>query len=151
MGGGVFLGWSLGANDAANVFGTAVAARIISFRKACIICGLTVILGAALQGEAGIHTLAKLSDLTPNAPTGQVHRMLLIISLAAAMTITIMTAFRLPVSASQAVVGAVLGVGLVVKNVDWAMSRPFGGLHPVLFHYNLFHRFHHNRWFVRSS
>ena len=28
LGGGVFLGWTLGANDAANVFGTAVAARM---------------------------------------------------------------------------------------------------------------------------
>jgi len=30
---GLFLGWSLGANDAANVFGTAVGTRMIKFRK----------------------------------------------------------------------------------------------------------------------
>lgn len=34
---GLFLGWSLGANDAANVFGTAVASRMIKFRTAAII------------------------------------------------------------------------------------------------------------------
>ena len=27
--GGLFLGWSLGANDAANVFGTAVGSRMV--------------------------------------------------------------------------------------------------------------------------
>ncbi|MFC1783380.1 inorganic phosphate transporter [Planctomycetota bacterium] len=154
MGGGVFLGWSLGANDAANVFGTAVAARIITFRKACIICGLAVILGAWLQGEAGIHTLAKLSNLTPEAPAGQIRQMLLIISLAAALTTTIMTAFRLPVSASQAVVGAVLGVGLVVRNVDWAilgkvitcwLATPIGAMLIACVVYRLL------GWFIRKA
>ncbi len=28
---GLFLGWSLGANDAANVFGTAVGTRMVRF------------------------------------------------------------------------------------------------------------------------
>ena len=35
---GLFLGWSLGANDAANVFGTAVGARMIRFGTAAAIC-----------------------------------------------------------------------------------------------------------------
>ena len=36
LAGGLYLGWALGANDAANVFGTAVASRIITFRKCTI-------------------------------------------------------------------------------------------------------------------
>ncbi|MEE2599228.1 MAG: inorganic phosphate transporter, partial [SAR324 cluster bacterium] len=43
---GVFLGWSLGANDAANVFGTAVGSRMVRFTTAAIICGIFVVLGA---------------------------------------------------------------------------------------------------------
>ncbi len=35
---GLLLGWSLGANDAANVFGSAVGSKMVSFRKAAIIC-----------------------------------------------------------------------------------------------------------------
>ena len=31
--GGLFLGWSLGANDAANVFGTAVGTRMVRFKQ----------------------------------------------------------------------------------------------------------------------
>jgi PiT family inorganic phosphate transporter len=82
---------------------------------------LAVILGAWFQGEAGIHTLGKLSDLTPDAPSASISRMLLIISLAAAITTTMMTVFRLPVSTSQALVGAIVGVGLAVKNVEWPL------------------------------
>ena len=60
LGGGLYLGWALGANDAANVFGTAVASRIISYRRASILCGGAVILGAFVQGQAGIKTLSGL-------------------------------------------------------------------------------------------
>ena len=49
--GGLFLGWSLGANDAANVFGTAVGTRMIRFRTAAIICSIFVILGAIIIGS----------------------------------------------------------------------------------------------------
>ena len=35
---GLFLGWSLGANDAANVFGTAVGTRMVKFSTAAFIC-----------------------------------------------------------------------------------------------------------------
>lgn len=37
---GFFLGWSLGANDASNVFGTAVGSRMIRFRTAAIYCSI---------------------------------------------------------------------------------------------------------------
>jgi len=39
---GLFLGWSLGANDAANVFGTAVGTRMVNFRVAATICAVFV-------------------------------------------------------------------------------------------------------------
>jgi inorganic phosphate transporter, PiT family len=101
--GGIFLGWSLGANGASNMFGSAVGSRIISFRKACVICSLAIIVGALLQGQAGLHALGDL--------TWSLHKTnLIIISVAAALTVTGMTIFRLPVSVAQAVVGAVTGV-----------------------------------------
>ncbi len=34
---GLFLGWSLGANDAANIFGTAVGTRMLRFKTAAIV------------------------------------------------------------------------------------------------------------------
>ncbi len=50
---GVFLGWALGSNDASNVFGTAVASRMIKFWTAAVLCSVFVVLGAVLQGAGG--------------------------------------------------------------------------------------------------
>jgi PiT family inorganic phosphate transporter len=127
--GGLFLGWALGANDAANVFGAAVAARIVSYRKACLLCGLAVILGAWMQGEAGIDTLSGLTDQTVTT--------LIITTVSAACTVTVMTLLRLPISTSQAMVGAITGIGLATGNVNWAglekvvvcwVATPFGAM-----------------------
>jgi len=42
---GLFLGWSQGANDAANIFGFAVTSRMLRFRTAAILFTLFVITG----------------------------------------------------------------------------------------------------------
>ncbi len=54
---GLFLGWSLGANDAANVFGTAVGTRMIRFKTAAIIASIFVVIGAVIGGAGATHTL----------------------------------------------------------------------------------------------
>ena len=101
----VYLGWALGANDASNVFGTTVASKMISFRTAALLCAAFVILGALLGGAAGMETLGGLSEFDSTAAVGA--------SLAAAMAVTLMTVLSLPVSTSQAVVGAIIGYGLL--------------------------------------
>ena len=45
---GLFLGWSLGANDASNLFGTAIGSKMVKFRTAAIIASIFVILGATV-------------------------------------------------------------------------------------------------------
>ncbi|MDR4987641.1 MAG: inorganic phosphate transporter, partial [Bacteroidales bacterium] len=57
---GLLLGWSLGSNDAANIFGTAVGSRMISFRKAAWIASIFVIIGAVFQGRGASETLTSL-------------------------------------------------------------------------------------------
>jgi hypothetical protein len=61
--GGLFLGWSLGANDAANVFGTAVGTRMVRFKTAAIVCSIFVILGAIISGAGTTETLGKLGAI----------------------------------------------------------------------------------------
>ncbi|HDR05849.1 MAG TPA: inorganic phosphate transporter [Candidatus Marinimicrobia bacterium] len=99
---GLFLGWSLGANDAANVFGTAVGSRMIRFTTAAIIASIFVIIGAVAGGAGAAHTLGALGSV--NALAGS-----FMVALAAAFTVYTMTRFSLPVSTSQAVVGAIIG------------------------------------------
>lgn len=99
---GLFLGWSLGANDAANIFGTAVGTKMIRFKTAAIICGIFVIIGAVVSGAGATHTLGKLGAV--NALAGA-----FMVALAAAFTVFWMTKLKLPVSTSQAIVGAIIG------------------------------------------
>jgi PiT family inorganic phosphate transporter len=99
---GLFLGWSLGANDAANVFGTAVGTRMISFRKAAIFCGIFVILGAVVSGAGASKTLGELGAV--NAIAGA-----FVTALAAALTVYWLTVLGYPVSTTQAIVGAIIG------------------------------------------
>lgn len=106
---GLFLGWSLGANDASHVFGSAVGSRMVSFRKAAIIASIFVIFGAVLQGGGAAHTLGKLGGV--NAIGGSFT-----LALAAAITLYVMTKFSLPVSSTQAVVGAIIGWNLFTGN-----------------------------------
>ena len=59
----LFLGWALGANDAANVFGTAVGSRMVRFSTAAIICSVFVLLGAVMSGAGASETLGKLGAI----------------------------------------------------------------------------------------
>ena len=102
---GLFLGWSLGANDAANVFGTAVGTKMIRFRTAAIIASIFVIIGAVVSGAGASHTLGKLGSI--NALPGAFT-----VAFSAGFTVFIMTKLRLPVSTSQAIVGAIIGWNL---------------------------------------
>jgi phosphate/sulfate permease len=106
---GLFLGWSLGANDASNVFGSAVGSKMLSFRKAAIIATLCVILGAVLQGSGATQTLGKLGAV--NALGGSFT-----VALSAAITVYLMTKFAIPVSSTQAIVGAIIGWNLFTGN-----------------------------------
>ena len=66
LGGGLFLGWALGANDSANVFGTAVGTRMLRFGVAAMLCSIGVVLGAVISGAGATETLnqrALLSSL----------------------------------------------------------------------------------------
>ena len=50
---GVFLGSSLGSNDASNVFGTAVASRMVKFWTAAVLCSVFNLFAAASTAGAG--------------------------------------------------------------------------------------------------
>ena len=102
---GLFLGWALGANDAANVFGTAVGTRMIRFSTAAIICSIFVILGAVFSGAGAAHTLGKLGAI--NALPGS-----FMAAFSAGLSVYLMTKARLSVSTSQAIVGAIIGWNL---------------------------------------
>ena len=99
---GLFLGWALGANDAANVFGTAVGTRMIRFSTAAIICSVFVVIGAVASGAGAAHTLGKLGSI--NALGGS-----FMAAFSAALAVYMMTKAGVPVSTTQAIVGSIIG------------------------------------------
>lgn len=99
---GLFLGWSLGANHAVNVFGTAVVSRMVKFKNAAVIAGIFVILGCVFGGEGTTKTLNTLGAV--NAIAGSFT-----VALAVGASVFIMTKLKLPVSTSQAIVGGIVG------------------------------------------
>jgi len=106
------MGWSLGANDAANIFGTGVTSRLIRYRTAIILLSVFVLLGAVIEGEKCMGSLRNLGDLGFNQA--------FFCTLSAALAITILTVLRIPASTSQAIVGAIVGATILVSRPNWA-------------------------------
>lgn len=139
--GGIFLGWSLGANDAANVFGTAVSSRMLRFGTAAVLASVFVVIGALMEGQTAIDTLRGLTRIN--------LLQAVIASVAAAVTVTGMTLLGQPVSTSQAVVGAILGIGLINGQLNLAglgkvvlcwLGTPVGGALSAVLLYALLGR-----------
>lgn len=102
---GIYLGWALGANDAANVFGTGVTSGLVSYKLAVILTAIFVILGAVMEGTKCFDTVGYFTSLTLFTA--------LLVTLSAAITVTLMTRLKLPVSTSQAILGAIVGIAIV--------------------------------------
>ena len=130
---GLFMGWSLGTNDAANAFGTAVATRVIKYRTAIIIIAIMVLLGAALLGHNNIDKLSSIAtnnevvaspeDVEQAVKDGTLASLRLksalkafIIFACAGITVFVMSYLKFPVSANQSITGAVIGWGFCYAN-----------------------------------
>jgi len=135
---GLFLGWSLGANDAANLFGAAVGAKVVKFRTAAIIMCIFVVLGAVSSGSGASHTLGKLGAISSLSGA-------FIVALSSAVTIFYMTKYGLPVSTSQSIVGAIVGWNLFTSSPTsmntlskivstWILCPVLAALFSILFY-----------------
>lgn len=107
----VFFGWTLGRNDAANIYGTTVTSGILKYRSAALISSFAVLAGAILGGAGGMQTLSSLSSHTLLSAS--------VNAAAAGISVLLLNRLGLPVSSSQAVVGSVVGIGLLSGSVDW--------------------------------
>ena len=123
------MGWSLGTNDAANAFGTAVATRVVSYRTAVSIIAVLVIVGAYTGGANNIDKVAELAtsnqviasvdEVTEAIEEDEDKELRLksaikaaIIFTCAALTVFAMSYLKFPVSANQSITGAIIGWGL---------------------------------------
>ena len=126
---GVFMGWSLGTNDGANAFGTAVATGVIKYKHAIIIIAVFCILGACLAGAGNLTSVSGLAtsngvmaspeDLNEVETEEDEQKLILksalkaaIIFLCSGITVFVMSYLKFPVSANQSITGAIIGWGL---------------------------------------
>jgi inorganic phosphate transporter, PiT family len=133
---GLFLGWFIGAIDAANLFGYAVNSKMVNFIKLSFFAGFFIILGAVCNGDATSETISNLGQI--NSPSSS-----FVIALAAGITIFALYKLHYQNSAVQAVVGAILGWILFTGHTTglnslgqiftvWIISPILGGLFSAL-------------------
>jgi PiT family inorganic phosphate transporter len=116
---GLFLGWGIGANDSANIFGAAVATNSVRYKTATILIAIFVILGSVFEG-------AKLYHGYSFADTTTTMEMAFICTLGAALTVLTLTYFGLPGSTSQAAVGGVMGIAILSSGMGGANWEKLG-------------------------
>src|SRR5690625_4335692 len=100
------MAFSWGANDVANATGVIVGAGLLEANWAAVLGGIGIAVGVATWGYKVMQTVG--SGITALAPP-----MAFIAEFAAALNVQIYTLFGIPVSTTHAIVGAIIGVGLV--------------------------------------
>ncbi|NOX44228.1 MAG: inorganic phosphate transporter [Caldiserica bacterium] len=105
--GGFYVGWNIGANDTANCVGTSVGSGLLSYRGAIVLVSLFVVIGGLLQGGNVAMTVGK-GVVEVELPQAAV----LVALISAGVFVTLATVLKLPVSTTQAIVGAVAGIGM---------------------------------------
>ena len=120
IGGGLalYMAWAIGANDVANAMGTSVGSGALRIWQAVIVAGLLEFGGAFLAGGHVTDTVRKgILDV------GMLEEKFLVCgmlgSLASAATLLLLaTRMGMPVSTTHAIVGAIVGFGVVRVGLD---------------------------------
>jgi len=138
---GLYMAWNIGANDVANSMSTAVGSNAITLRQALVIASILNFLGAVLVGKHVTDTIQnKIVDVAIIAD----HELMLgfmAALLSAGIFVTLSTWKELPVSTTHAVIGGIIGFGLIeggmsmvkwgtVENIaaSWVISPIAGGV-----------------------
>lgn len=118
----LLLAWINGANNAGNVVGVAVGARSISAKRALQLAFIFEIAGSVLLGHYVSTTIMRgiidPRQLGENALLTGV----LVVAFSAALWMFTATYLRVPLSVTQAVVGGVVGFGVValgIRGIMW--------------------------------
>ncbi|WP_372767526.1 inorganic phosphate transporter [Pseudoalteromonas sp.] len=148
------MAFAHGSNDVANAIGPLAAVVSIVqhdgeiVKKSALVWwilplgGLGIVIGLAVLGKKVIKTIGEgITHLTPSRGFAA--------ELAAASTVVIASGTGLPISTTQTLVGAVLGVGMargiaalnlsVVRNivVSWVITLPVGAVLAIVIYYLL--------------
>lgn len=135
--GGLYMAWTIGANDVANAMGTSVGSGAITLVGAIVIAGTLEFSGAVLIGSNVTETISKgIIDVSLFEPTGSLGEEgptylavgMLSGLIGAAIWVHLATVFGLPVSTTHSIVGSVIGIGLVSFGFGGVQWGPLVGI-----------------------
>jgi len=123
--GGLYMAWTIGANDVANAMGTSVGSGALTLRGAIIVAAIFEFGGAMLVGGSVTDTIRKgIVDLGAVSSDPMVVALGMTCCLiAAALWLNLATFAGWPVSTTHSIVGAVVGFGVAaggMRAVDWS-------------------------------
>jgi len=111
----------------------------VKYRLAVVLSAIFILIGALLEGSRGLETISSVSSQT--LLTASVS------TIGAAISMTLMTYLGIPSSSSQAMMGAILGIGILNSTVDWSVltkvvicwiTTPIGAAIGSFFLYKIF-------------
>lgn len=117
---GFYLLWNIGANDVANAVGTSIGSGAITLKKAILITAILEFAGAFLVGSNVSETIQS-GIINPSSFAKDPFIFILGMFgalLSTAIWLNIATYFKWPVSTTHAIVGALMGFGIVIAGVS---------------------------------
>jgi PiT family inorganic phosphate transporter len=117
---GLWMTWGIGANDLANIMSPALGSKAISVRQAIFIAVIFEIAGAFLGGSEVTETIRSGiidAERLANTPQLLIYGMLSVL-FAGAIWINAASYMGMPVSITNAVIGALVGVGAIALGID---------------------------------
>lgn len=150
----------MGANDASNIFGTAVGTKMLRFSVAAVIASIFITLGSVISGQNTADTLNTLGSINALPAAFAV-------SLSSALAVFLMLKSGISVSISQAIVGGIVGWNLYTDNPtdmtaltkicsSWVICPIISGVIAVCLYLGLKKILHYNKmhilwqdWIVR--
>jgi PiT family inorganic phosphate transporter len=140
-----YMALNVGANDVANNMGPAVGSRAISMTGALIIAAIFEAAGALLAGGDVVSTVARDLLTVPDMEGRAFVMVMMSALLASALWVNLATFIGAPVSTTHAVVGGVVGAGIMSAGfsvvawpvigsiaLSWVISPVMGGLFAAL-------------------
>ena len=121
---GLYMAWTIGANDVANAMGTSVGSGALTLRGAIVVAAIFEFGGAMLVGGSVTNTIRKgIVDIQALGADPMVMAVgMTCCLLSAALWLNLATYAGWPVSTTHSIVGSVVGFGVTaggMSAVDW--------------------------------
>lgn len=116
----VYMACNIGANDVANAMGTSVGSKTLTFKQAIMVAALAEFLGAVFVGGHVSETVRKgmvEPSVFSDQPLHLVYGMIAAL-VASAIWLHIASYLGWPVSTTHAIVGAIVGFGVLAGGID---------------------------------